>query len=133
MKRNKSKALVLSLIICLVAVASLGTLAWFSAEDEVTNEFKIANSEDDPDKIFSVDVWEDASSEDTPNEEKIQDGITYDDILPGDELFQEVHIENTGYYDQYVRATITISGASVWQDVYGAYVVPLSDFVEAID
>lgn len=133
MKRNKSKALVLSLIICLVAVASLGTLAWFSAEDEVTNEFKIANSEDDPDKIFSVDVWEDASSEDTPNEEKIQDGITYDRILPGDELFKEVHIENTGYYDQYVRATITISGASVWQDVYGVHVVPLSDFVETND
>lgn len=133
MKRNKSKALVLSLIICLVAVASLGTLAWFSAEDEVTNEFKIANSEDDPDKIFSVDVWEDANLEDIPNEEKIQDGITYDDILPGDELFKEVHIENTGYYDQYVRATITISGASVWQDVYGVHVVPLSDFVKKID
>jgi len=130
---NKRKVLVIALALCLIGVLSLGTLAWFSAEDEVTNEFFIANSEDDPDKIFSVDVWEDKTIQDVDGEEKIQDGIVYTPILPGDIYTKEVHIENTGSYPQYVRATVTVSDASVWQDVYGKYLVPLADFVEGID
>lgn len=132
-KMKKNKILVLSLLACLIAIVSLGSLAWFNAEDDVTNEFRVANSEEDPDKIFSVDVWEDATEEDTAGEEKDQDGIVYDDILPGDKLFKEVHIENTGSYDQYIRATVTVTEASVWQDVFGMHLVPLSNFVDKVD
>lgn len=133
MKLTKKKVLLASLAICLVAIISFGTLAWFTAGDKVTNEFLIANSEDDPDDIFSVDVWEDATLDDSTPEDKIQDGIQFDDVLPGDKYVKEVHIENTGYYDQYIRATVTITGASVWQDVYDAYVVPLEDIVKTLD
>ena len=128
MKLTKKKVVALSLVICLIAIASLGTLAWFNAQDEVTNNFYIANSEDDADDIFSVDVWEDNTPEDVDGEPKL-DGIEFENILPGDKLFKEVHIENTGSYDQYIRATITISDASLWQDVYGERLVPLADFV----
>lgn len=133
MKNAKKKILVLALAVCLIAVASLGTLAWFNASDEVANNFYIANSEDDPDDIFSVDVWEDATPDDPTGEDKIQDGIEFPAILPGDEYYKEVHIENTGSYPQYIRATVTVSDASVWQDVYGVYVVPLTDIVETIN
>lgn len=118
MKNTKIKVLVITLAVCLLAIGSLGTLAWFTAEDEVTNKFLIADSEDDADEIFSIDVWEDATPEDTSDEEKL-DKIEYKDIQPGDDRYKEVNIENTGYYAQYVRAIVTVTGASVWQEVYG--------------
>lgn len=128
MKNTKLKVLVITLAVCLLAMGSLGTLAWFTAEDEVTNNFLIADSEDDADEIFSIDVWEDKTSEDTSDEEKIQDGIKFEDIQPGDDLYKEVNIENTGYYEQYVRATVTITGADVWFDVFDEVFFDLKNF-----
>ena len=116
MKLTKKKVFVTALAICLIAIISMGTLAWFSAQDEVTNKFMIADSDDDtPDEIFSVDVWEN-----TPDGEKDQDGYEYTDILPGDTLKKEARVENTGYYDQYVRVTVTISDAQAWIEALGA-------------
>ena len=116
MKMTKKKVFVTALAICLVAILSMGTLAWFNAQDEVTNKFMIADSDDDtPDEIFSVDVWEN-----TPDGEKDQDGYEYTDILPGDTLKKEARVENTGHYDQYVRVTVTISDAQAWIDALGA-------------
>ena len=116
MKMTKKKVFVTALAICLIAIISMGTLAWFSAQDEVTNKFMIADSDDDtPDEIFSVDVWEN-----TPDGEKDQDGYEYTDILPGDTLKKEARVENTGYYDQYVRVTVTISDAQAWIAALGA-------------
>ena len=116
MKLTKKKVFVSALAICLIAIISMGTLAWFSAQDEVTNKFMIADSDDDtPDEIFSVDVWEN-----TPDGEKDQDGYEYTDILPGDTLKKEARVENTGHYDQYVRVTVTISDAQAWIAALGA-------------
>ena len=116
MKMTKKKVFVSALAICLIAIISMGTLAWFSAQDEVTNKFMIADSDDDtPDEIFSVDVWEN-----TPDGEKDQDGYEYTDILPGDTLKKEARFENTGHYDQYVRVTVTISDAQAWIAALGA-------------
>lgn len=125
--KNKKLIVILGVVLCLVAIASFGTLAWFTANDSVTNNFYIANSEDDADEIFSVDVWEDDDEEDPDGDEKWEE-MALLDIQPGDIRFKEVHIENTGYYDQYIRATVTITGASVWRDVYGVHLVPLSAF-----
>lgn len=112
---NKKKVFVCALVVCLIATISMGTLAWFNDSDEVTNNFMIAGSEDDPNEIFSVDVWEK-----TPAEEKDQDGHDYGDIQPGDLLLKEAHVENTGYYDQYIRVTVTISDAQAWIAALGA-------------
>lgn len=115
MKGAKRKVFVTALVVCLIAILSLGTLAWFNATDEVTNKFMIATSDDtNPDDIFSIDVWEN-----TPDGEKDQDGCTYEDVLPGDVLKKEVYVENTGYYDQYVRVTVTVSDAQAWMDALG--------------
>ena len=57
MKLSKKKVVALALAVCLIAVLSMGSLAWFTDDDSVTNDFFIAGSEDqDPDKVFSVDV-----------------------------------------------------------------------------
>jgi len=107
---NKKKLLSLALVVIMIAILSFSTLAWFNDTDEITNQFHVATSDDDtPDEIFSVDVWEN-----TPDEDKDQDGYEYKDILPGSELKKEVFAENTGYYSQYVRMTVTVSNADAW-------------------
>lgn len=115
MRLTKKKVFVAALAICLVAIISMGSLAWFTASDSVTNKFLIADSEDDtPDEIFSVDVWEK-----TPDSEEDTDGYEYPDILPGATLVKEPHVENTGHYDQYIRVVVTISDATAWLNAVG--------------
>ncbi len=117
MKFNKTKVFALALAVCLLAVCSAGTLAWFNAADSVTNEFLVADSEDTtPEAIFSVDVWEYTESSPT---DKVPAGDTYADVLPGAVLKKEPHVANTGHYDQYVRVIVDISDAAVWQAVLG--------------
>ena len=101
----------------------MSTLAWFSAQDEVENEFFITST-DNPtqDDIFSIKLEEyvdddkDGVKDPTPDE----DGAEYTDILPGDKLIKEPVITNTGYYDQYIRVTVTISDAQAWVAAVGA-------------
>ena len=126
MKLSKTKVVALALAVCLIAILSMGSLAWFTDDDSVTNDFLIAGSEDQkPDDVFSIDVWEDKDLLDN-GEEKIQTGITYDAILPGDDLYKEVNIENTGAYEQYVRAIVTVSDAHIWQQLHGEVYGPLN-------
>lgn len=107
---TKKKLLSLSLVVIMIAVLSFSTLAWFNDSDSVTNQFYVANSDDNTaDEIFSVDVWEN-----TPDGDKDQDGYEYKDILPGSELKKEVYAENTGYYSQYIRMTVTVTNADAW-------------------
>lgn len=118
MKMTKKKVFVVALAICLAAIASMGSLAWFSAQDSVTNKFYVADSDDtDPSDIFSVNVYEkyDSNGDGTP--EDYEDGLTYNDVLPGDELAKNAIVKNTGHYDQYVRVIITISDRAVWQQI----------------
>jgi len=115
MKLTKKKVLVGALAVGLIATISAGSLAWFSDEDEVKNKFMIADStDDDPEDIFSVDV-----KEDTPEGSGDDDGYDYEDILPGDELKKEPYAVNTGHYDQYVRAIVTVGDAAAWRAVLG--------------
>ena len=130
---GKRKIFIVALAICLVAIISLGTLAWFTDEDQVDNKFYVAGSEDqNPDDVFSIDVWEDDDRDDTneTNADKIQDGIVFDAILPGNDLYKEVNVENTGAYDQYVRAIVTLSDAHLWQELYGEIYVSLDKIAD---
>lgn len=123
MKMTKKKVAVIALAVCLLAILSMGTLAWFSAQDSVVNEFYVADSDDDTaDEIFSLDVYE--YTENSPTN-KVPANETYKEVLPGATLKKEPHVANTGHYDQYVRVIVTISDAAVWQNVFG------SDFGDA--
>ena len=104
MKMTKKKVFVTALAICLIAIISMGTLAWFNASDSITNEFKIADSDGDGTPDFSVDVWE--TDPENP-EAKDQDGVTYTDIAPGDVIVKNPTVENTGDYDQWIRVYVT--------------------------
>lgn len=120
MKMNKKKVFTLALAVCLIAILSMGSLAWFTDSDEVKNDFMIAGSDDDTaDEIFSVDVFEEYDSDGNGTDERYDEGINYTDILPGDVLQKEAYVVNTGYYDQYIRVTVTLSDATAWINAVG--------------
>ena len=131
MKLTKKKILVAALAVGLIATVSLGSIAWFSDTDKVENKFYIASSDDDnPDDIFSVDVWEN-----TPDGDSDPDGFEYSDIQPGDILKKEANVENTGHYDQYVRVKIKVTDADAWLAVLDktAGTVRLADIVDGYE
>lgn len=120
---NKKKVFVVALAVCLVAILSLSSLAWFNASDSVTNEFKVADS-DDPDTLpdFSVDVFE--TDEDG---EKLPGGKEYENVLPGAKLAKDPTVENTGNYDMYTRVIVTLSDAKTWIDASAKYDLAADD------
>jgi predicted ribosomally synthesized peptide with SipW-like signal peptide len=123
MKLNKKKVFTLALAVCLIAILSMSSLAWFTDDDSVTNDFFIAGSEDEnPDDVFSIDVWE----KDEDGKRYDDEGIDYPAILPGDDLYKEVNVENTGAYEQYARVIVTVSDAHIWQELHGEIYVPLN-------
>ena len=110
MKFNKKRVVVVSLVVSLLAILSFGTLAWFNASDSVTNTFHVADSDDDDTKAdFAIDVKETVPGEEEGTDEIVDDGHTFNDILPGDVLLKKPVIKNTGLYDQWVRVNVLIS------------------------
>ena len=114
MKMNKKKVFVIALAVCLIAILSAGTLAWFNASDDITNKFLIADSDGDGTPDFSVEVWEnendgdDTADADGDGDNKITHaGNEYANIAPGDELAKNPTVENTGDYDQWIRVFVT--------------------------
>ena len=117
MKLSKKKVLVVALAVCLVAILSIGTLAWFNYTDEVTNKFMVADSDQDGAPDFAIDVKETATDEegnpvdaDGDGEDDLTDtGNTYTAIAPGDLIFKDPVVTNTGDYSQWVRVNLQIS------------------------
>ena len=120
---TKKKIFVVALAVCLIAILSAGSLAWFSAQDSVKNEFFIATSDDDTkEEIFSVDVLERIDQDkDGVYDATLSspEGYDYKEILPGAKLVKEPFVRNTGFYDQYIRVTLTISDATAWINAMG--------------
>lgn len=104
MKMTKKKVFVTALALSLVAIISMGTLAWFNANDDITNKFLVADSDGDGTPDFKVDVWE----TDILTGNKTQDGNVYEDIAPGDVLKKNPTVTNMGDYDQWIRVYVTI-------------------------
>ena len=134
MKNTKKKVLVGALVVSMAAIISMGTIAWFSAQDKVENTFKIVSSEDEEhDPTFAVDVWEKV-----PGNDKEQSGHTYDELQPGDTCDKDVNVENTGNVAQYQRVTVTVTEGAAWRSMLGmepstTSVPDLADIVEGFN
>lgn len=125
MKFNKKKIFTLALAVCMIAILSFSTLAWFNDKDMVTNKFHVATSSDDPDDIFSIDVMEridvdgdgvvDATVD--VEDDDVNTVADYEDIYPSAELVKEPIVVNRGAYDQYVRVNVTID--KEWDTLIG--------------
>ena len=110
MKFSKKKVFVAALAVCLIAILSMGSLAWFNAKDEVTNTFNVADSTGPSvSPNFSIKV------EETSNDSSVADKVdnnTYNDVLPGQKIAKDPTITNTSTESsQFVRVNIVISKA----------------------
>lgn len=75
-----------------------GTLAWFTAQDEVVNKFNTTGSEFNPEDPYAgVDIVEDWNEEDA------------EDITPGTIVNKDVQVKNTEIYDQFIRVNLYAS------------------------
>lgn len=141
MKLNKKKVFVAALAVCLVAIISMGTLAWFSDSDFVKNDFMITDSTvTNPDEVFSVDIYETKVDEDgnvvndaNGNPETTDAGNTYKNIAPGDVLTKDPTVKNTGTYNQWVRVKVTLTNAENWLALFKKYNLTLNDLFTNID
>ena len=141
MKLNKKKVFVAALAVCLVAIISMGTLAWFSDSDFVKNDFMITDSTvTNPDEVFSVDIYETKVDENgnvvtdaNGKPETTDAGNTYDNIAPGDVLTKDPTVKNTGTYNQWVRVKVTLSNAENWLALFKKYNLTLNDLFTNID
>lgn len=132
MKFTKKKLFVVALALCLVAIISVGTLAWFQATDEVTNIFQVStDSEQKPD--FKLDLFEHELLEDgTLGTAEVPTNI-YEHVAPGDELPKDPTVRNDGQYDMWVRVKINLVEYEAWEAVLGdgfdfsKYIVGVND------
>ena len=111
MKMNKKKLAVVSLVLCIAAIISMSSLAWFTATDYVDNTLNFAEK-----SSFVVDVIEhDADG----NEVGTLDdpiGNTYEDLLPNQVISKDPCIINKSATEaQFIRATVTLSNAAKWK------------------
>ena len=118
MKLTKKKVFVTALALCLVAIISVGTLAWFQATDEVTNHFQVStDSEQKPD--FKIELFEHEADEDGKISDTEVKTNTQDNVAPGDKLYKDPTVRNAGQYDQWVRVRVTLNDYDKWQAVLG--------------
>ena len=118
MKMTKKKVFVAALAVCLVAILSLGTLAWFTATDEVDNIFKVStDSEQKPD--FKLDLFEHKANEDGKIDDTEVEANTYNNVAPGNQLFKDPTVRNDGQYDMWVRISVTLDDYAAWEAILG--------------
>ena len=133
MKMTKKKLFTLAVAVCMIAILSFSTLAWFADDDSVTNKFQMATSTQDKDDIFSVDVLEGIDKDgDGVIDESVgvgndKPGFTYEDILPGSEQSKRPQAKNTGSYPQYVRMNVVLSNVSEWAAMLAPYGLTAED------
>lgn len=122
---NKKKIFVVAIAVCLIATISMGTLAWFTDEDKITNNFYVGDTTTDADEVFGIDLWEtsDTNKDGTITDDetfgkdtKDDTGITYEDILPGGRYDKNPYFTNTGIHGQYLRAIVTVTEADILRE-----------------
>lgn len=118
MQSRKGKILVITLIVCAMAIVSIGSLAWFTATDKVENTIKLASD-------FDISVIETGAT-DGKNE--------YKNVIPGQTISKDPTIKNTGSISEWVRVNVTLSNYSVWAAVFdGKGTVDLSTIFGGFD
>ena len=136
---TKNKVFVAALAICLVAIISMGTLAWFSDSDSVDNNFYVGGGGENADSIFSVNIWEHVDSDGDGEPDlyigRDTDGGSYDykEVVPGDMLYKAVNVTNSGSNPEWIRVSVTVDNASVWAQLETKYGFNLEDLLIRYD
>lgn len=107
---TKRRVFVVAIAVCLIAILSVGSLAWFNDSKSITNDFKVNTSENDTNPEFSVKV----SETDNVNGGETTTGNTYYNVLPGAVIAKNPKVTNTGDYTQWIRVKVTLNKAQGW-------------------
>ena len=91
---KKKAILILTVIAMTASLAVAGTLAWFTGKASVTNTFTAGS--------VDVAIYDE-------NGEPVEEGLTFDDFVPGDTKDKVVTFKNTGKSNAYVRVKVTPS------------------------
>ena len=136
---TKKKIFVVALTVCLLATLSMGSLAWFRDSDSVDNNFYVGDGGENADDIFSVDIWERVDSDGDGQPDlyigQNTDGGSYDykEVVPGDMLYKAVNVSNAGSNDEWIRVSVTVDNASVWEQLETKYGFNLEDLLIRYD
>jgi len=99
----KKKVLMLTSVVLVLGLASLGIMAYLTDQESVKNVFTVGNIDITLDE--EVDVIGEGDVVET------NDGASYSGVMPGDKLQKEVTVKNTGNNDAYVRVIVNINNA----------------------
>lgn len=128
---KKRHTLFAAIAVCLVAVLAMGSLAYFTANKESSNSFRMAvydpNNPDapvNPDQLFSIKLTETGIST-VPGvingATNGNGGMIYTDVAPGLTYAKDPKVENTGKYDQWVRVKVTFTKYNAWKAAMQKY------------
>lgn len=104
---NKKKVFALALAVCMIAILSMSTLAWFNDSEEIKNDFMFDDTDKDGTVDFKVNLFETKGTDEV-------DGKTYVKVTPNAKLAKDPTVRNEGDYDMYTRVVVTISDAAAW-------------------
>ena len=122
MTSNKKKVAVVALVVCLVAILSLGSLAWFTASDSVDNELKFVTD-------FEMDLYEHGVDFDAEtytwslNDDEVAKGEetlgnTYENIVPNAYLPKDPTVINKSSVEpQWIRMSVTVNNVTGWSAI----------------
>ena len=112
MKMNKKKLAVVSLVLCVAAIISMGSLAWFTANDTVTNTLTFATD-------FAMDVYEtdiDGVTQRVVNNETV--GWDYTNLHPNQVIHKDPTVLNKSTSEaQWIKVSVTVDNLSIWSQV----------------
>lgn len=101
----KRKIISLALVVCLIAIAAVGTLAYFTDKDSVKNTFTVGQVDINLDEAV---VEKDDSGKYVVTDTRTEDGCTYEDIYPGELIAKDPTVTNVGSYDAYTRVIVKL-------------------------
>ncbi|MBE6969707.1 MAG: hypothetical protein E7442_06300 [Ruminococcaceae bacterium] len=118
----KKKILSVSLVAALIAIAAMGTLAYFTDTDDATNTFTTGNVAID---LTEVKVVADANGDLVATEERQdvgeeeEDSYDYGKLYPGQSITKDPTIKNVGSEDAYIAAKIFVKSEGNLEKIMG--------------
>ena len=113
MKMNKKKLAVVSLAVCVLAILSLGSLAWYTAEDSLTNNLNFVND-------FAMDLIETDDQGHEVGTGSSTTGLTINNIVPNQKIHKDPTVINKSAVEpQWIKMTVKVSKGQQWINFLG--------------
>ena len=112
----KKKILALTLVVAILAIAAMGTLAYFTDKDSNSNVVTLGNVDivlDEAAVTYDPETytW-------TAGDERV-DSNTYGNVYPGAVMPKDPTVHNEGSVDAYVRVKVTVTDYANWAFLMG--------------